>query len=411
MFILVRVYGPNDDQPEFFVNMFRKLEDFEGKRILIGDFNTGLNPDIDRTSLEVKNSNKSAEIIKTYMDETMLSDVWRDRNPDKRIFTRIVRKPKVIGGRIDYALCDTAISGWIKNIKIGASFKSDHDSILVHLNPSDVKRGRGVWRLNTQVLTEMDYINRINDSIERVQQNSSGQRKQEIWETMKLHIIGESQSYCSERAANRKLIISQLEEKLNEYNERTDMSETEINIFNRTKEDFEFFVDEKAQGAKFRSQAKWHTESERGTKYFLNLEKARSGSKSMNAIIKDDGSEETDPKQILKIQERFFTKLYTSDKNVEFKYKNKTNLTLMGDLKQSMEGEFKMHELQLAIRESARGKACGCDGIPLEFYVVFFEKLKWFLLDAINESLETGMLHSSAMRGIISLIPKKKTLI
>ena len=39
----------------------------------------------------------------------------------------------------------------------------------------------------------------------------------ELWEAIKIAIIANSQVYCNERAENRKLIISQLEEKIIAY--------------------------------------------------------------------------------------------------------------------------------------------------------------------------------------------------
>ena len=53
-----------------------------------------------------------------------------------------------------------------------------------------------------------------------------------------------------------------------------------------------------------------------------------------------------------------------------------------------------------------RNKASACDGLPMEFYAVFFNGIQGILLDAINYGYE-HYIHNSALRGIISLIPKK----
>ena len=55
----------------------------------------------------------------------------------------------------------------------------------------------------------------------------------------------------------------------------------------------------------------------------------------------------------------------------------------------------------------SREKSPGCDGLPVEFYITFFERIKWLLLDTINSAYRTGCLHDSATRGVISLILKK----
>ncbi len=50
------------------------------------------------------------------------------------------------------------------------------------------------------------------------------------------------------------------------------------------------------------------------------------------------------------------------------------------------------------------GKTPGCDGLPVEFYKVFWNKIKKPLHEAL---MYAGELHISARRGIITLIPKK----
>ena len=46
-YVLVNLYAPNEDKPHFFLEIFEKLLNFEGHRILIGDFNLALECQID----------------------------------------------------------------------------------------------------------------------------------------------------------------------------------------------------------------------------------------------------------------------------------------------------------------------------------------------------------------------------
>lgn len=54
------------------------------------------------------------------------------------------------------------------------------------------------------------------------------------------------------------------------------------------------------------------------------------------------------------------------------------------------------------------GKTPGCDGIPVEFYEIFWCKIQFILFYALKYALEMGVLHKLATRGIISLLPKKQ---
>ena len=71
-----------------------------------------------------------------------------------------------------------------------------------------------------------------------------------------------------------------------------------------------------------------------------------------------------------------------------------------------------MHPHQLArclecLKTMESGKSPGTDGIPAEFYKVFWDDLFPFLLAALNSAFTQGHLSISQRRGLITLIPKK----
>ena len=47
-FLLVNVYAPNADDPSFFMKIFEQMNEIEGKKIIIGDLNLTMDPDLDR---------------------------------------------------------------------------------------------------------------------------------------------------------------------------------------------------------------------------------------------------------------------------------------------------------------------------------------------------------------------------
>ena len=53
------------------------------------------------------------------------------------------------------------------------------------------------------------------------------------------------------------------------------------------------------------------------------------------------------------------------------------------------------------------GKSPGNDGLRKEFYVCFFEEINQFLIEALNESFNTGKLSTSQRQAVIILIEKK----
>ena len=53
------------------------------------------------------------------------------------------------------------------------------------------------------------------------------------------------------------------------------------------------------------------------------------------------------------------------------------------------------------------GKSPGTDGLPAEFYKVFWKDVSTYLINSLNRSYQKGNLAITQRRGIISLIPKK----
>ena len=53
------------------------------------------------------------------------------------------------------------------------------------------------------------------------------------------------------------------------------------------------------------------------------------------------------------------------------------------------------------------GRSPGTDGLPAEFYKVFWNDVSTFLLASLNSSFSKAYLSISQRRGLITLIPKK----
>ena len=54
-----------------------------------------------------------------------------------------------------------------------------------------------------------------------------------------------------------------------------------------------------------------------------------------------------------------------------------------------------------------RNKSPGTDGLPAEFYKIFWDDVKPFLINALNHGYAKGHLSITQERGMITLVPKK----
>ena len=186
------------------------------------------------------------------------------------------------------------------------------------------------------------------------------------------------------------------------------LSQYDRDLLQRTHDDLNEFREQKVQGTLFRSKAKWYNDGQSATKYLCSLEKNKTAAKSMNLLITDSGSEVHDPKQILYHQHQFYKKLYTSEPTEKFIFENTENIKVLPEIKATMEGLFTIDELKAAVKQMSRNKTPGLDGLTAEFYGMFFSKIGVLLLDAVNYAFtNTGVLHNSALRGVINLIPKR----
>ena len=146
-------------------------------------------------------------------------------------------------------------------------------------------------------------------------------------------------------------------------------------------------------------------EGEKHTKYFLNLEKNRSAAKTCNVLIHNDAPV-TDPHTILQLQQQYYQDLYTSDPNVEFRLEDNVPVKVDEDSIAAQELQFTVEELQDAVKGMKNNSCPGSDGLPIEFYKMFWNSIKDIYYSALCAIFEDCVFHSTARLGILNLIPK-----
>ena len=170
-------------------------------------------------------------------------------------------------------------------------------------------------------------------------------------------------------------------------------------------------IEYQTKGAILRSKSRWHNEGEKNTKYFLNLEKEHCKQGNITQIKTNENSFVVTDKDILNECVSFYESLYSSKINNEcltediFQHPNQKHLNAEEQF--SCEGLLKREECLEALKTMSSDKTPGTDGLPCEFYKVFWNDLADILINALNYSYETGKLSVSQRRGIVKLIPKK----
>ena len=248
----------------------------------------------------------------------------------------------------------------------------------------------------------------MNKEIEVTTEAASNKNPQEKWELIKKHIKKTTVEFSKQKIGQDKLIIANLSEKLNEYESNLPLNEEENKLMENTRADLEEKTMERIKGVMFRSKAKWYEDGERNSKYFFALEKAKYNAKTCYAIINEEGQEINSVEGILENQRKFYTELYSEEQEVCFNLENKYNIKVPEEIRQKQESQLEITDLQDAMKGMKNNRTPGEDGIPVDFYKVFWSNLKNSFWEMMIYSHEQNKLHNTARKGILNLIPKGK---
>ena len=151
----------------------------------------------------------------------------------------------------------------------------------------------------------------------------------------------------------------------------------------------------------------------KNSKYFLNLEKRHFKNGVTSQLKLGDNEFARSDKEILSECETFYRNIYSSktdcdDSRINDLFFGSTaSKSLNLEEKEKCEGILTKAECLQALRSMKPGKTPGSDGLPIEFYKVFWNEISACLLNTINYAYTEGKFSISQRRGIIKLIPKK----
>ena len=190
--LLTNLYGPNTDSPAFFTNIFKQTLQLSGlEGVFVGDYNVVIYPELDRTE-KVQYAPQAAKTLQDLMEEHDLADIWRVRNPEKRVYSYMRRKhnsPGFTGSRIDYALVSMGLLQVVDDIQYTHGFKTDHSLLSMCLSFEHNKRGKGYWKFNNNLLHNKEFVDECNKIFSEVPQTNGKANPDIVWELCKQKVI------------------------------------------------------------------------------------------------------------------------------------------------------------------------------------------------------------------------------
>ena len=418
-FYLCNIYSPNNvsEQKTFFSNLLNILINTcsAGEVIIGGDFNCSLTAQDKFGGCAVNRKQNVISEITNLCKCLNLQDVWRRQHPNQQQFTWRDKALKV-QCRLDYWLVSAELSSLVLSTDIRNSTLSDHSAIILNLRSKDyVPRGPGFWKFNNSLLNDNIFIDQLENRISEYKRKYCYlEDKGLAWDMIKMEIRGFCVQYCKRK--NRECRVAE--------KELSDQIDTLLKILatHRTKENItklyclrsklDKLAAYKTKGAIIRSRTRWHEQGEKNTKYFLNLEKRQNSKSYISRLILKNDQEITNSDEILAHQKLFYQNLYTavptSDEHDNLFFNDPSLTKLNENEQEELELPLTQKECLQTLRQCAKGKCPGSDGLSVEFYLHFWPLLGDKMVESFNYGFKQGHLNITQKQGIIKVVPKKR---
>ena len=419
-FLMVTLYGPNEDRPDFYEDVRKAIVKFVEMNpvdylIVHGDFNLTLNPEIDTSGYHRVNNVCATEKLKLIAAELDLHDAWRTLHPHDRRFTYRQRNsttlienglPAFKQARLDFILVSGNLLPFVKSTEINFAHRTDHSAVTLKIDFLKFRSGPGVWRFNSSLLRFQDFMDRCNNEIKNVQreylclpysrtffENLSQNERQMLHYQIEDGLLFEMilmtcRNVSISYAAHRKKETNRREDELVAELEAAekDFSETEdpeaVDHMQLLKTELTQIREGKIRGAQVRSRAKWAAEGERPTSYFCGLE-TRNFTEKFIPCLRTGNGLVSDQKDILRETATHFRGLFSAgEKDItntmaEFLEEAIGDVTQLSESEShTLEREITYEEVTYYIQKKLKtGKSPGSTGFTNEFYKAFWPQV------------------------------------
>ena len=198
---LCNVYGPNKDNPQFFLDFFAELNNFSSEdKIIGGDFNIVLDNKLDKVN-GPKHSNQNAqEAVLTHMKKLGLHDIFRAIHPSKKSFSRFQSNP-FTATRIDFFLISKNLIQYTKQCKYLPAVKTDHKLGLIEIALNVPPHSKEYRKMNVSLLENELFVRQTKTAIyDYLINNPIGSVNPHVrWEALKCVIRGHIIKLSSDR--------------------------------------------------------------------------------------------------------------------------------------------------------------------------------------------------------------------
>jgi exonuclease III len=268
-YYVCNVYMPTSNHETEQINALMKLNDqitdLSATNIILGgDWNVPLNDILDKKSKKFVScpNHKYRDNLLRLIDEHDLTDSWRITHPDLRKYTCRSGQGQGVStlSRIDMILITENLLNILHNTKIEPGFMTDHNYTTITLRLIKGTRGKGNWKFNNNLLTDVTYVKFIKNLIQQeTKDNSEYEDKGFLWDYVKMRIRSETMLYSGKLNKERKEYVNNLEKSIQDTNDVYENNPTQDNldILTSHKNELIDLNKEKLAGIMFRSKCEW----------------------------------------------------------------------------------------------------------------------------------------------------------
>ena len=118
-----------------------------------------------------------------------LIDIWRTRNPDRKLFSRKQKNP-LVQRRLDFWLISDVCQDEVEETNIKTAIRTDHSAITIFFNSLDEQtRGPSYWKFNSSLVDDENYVLAINQKIpEWLEEFKEVIDKRVLWDLIKYRV-------------------------------------------------------------------------------------------------------------------------------------------------------------------------------------------------------------------------------
>lgn len=203
-FSLFNIYAPNNNEPNFMHNIFSNvLQHSSGILLLGGDFNCVMSPHMDRQPSSKTPPSQMSKVLKHFITELGLVDIWKSRFPRSKDFTFYSHR-HLSYSTIYLFFTPKTEEYRTEKIEILLITLSDHALLTLTWNLGQTPKIKH-WRLNASLLNDREFCDYLNSELNAyLELNAAPEMSPLIlWDCAKAYIRGQIISFASAKRKKR----------------------------------------------------------------------------------------------------------------------------------------------------------------------------------------------------------------